>query len=86
MDNSNQDTHDDASLPRIDASGSTLPPESGRLALESLAVNIPHDQMRMIHNINALISEVINIPMSIKIDFMLGLTFMIHTSIGLVTF
>ncbi|XP_052290400.1 protein BLISTER isoform X4 [Citrus sinensis] len=57
LDNSNQDTHDDASLPRIDASGSTLPPESGRLALESLAVNIPHDQMRMIHNINALISE-----------------------------
>ncbi|KAL9408528.1 hypothetical protein AB3S75_046989 [Citrus x aurantiifolia] len=57
LDNSNQDTHDDASLPRIDASGSTLLPESGRLALEGLAVNIPHDQMRMIHNINALISE-----------------------------
>lgn len=66
MDNSNQETRDDLSLPQIDALGSPLLPGSEQLALEGLGVNIPHDQMRMIQNINALISEVINIPMSIK--------------------
>lgn len=39
------------------ASSSTMVPENGEISLEALSVNIPPDQMIMIQNINALISE-----------------------------
>lgn len=40
------------------SSSSSLVPETRRSSLGVSPVNIPHDQMRMIENINALISEV----------------------------
>ncbi|KAL5851652.1 hypothetical protein ACOSQ3_006770 [Xanthoceras sorbifolium] len=57
LNNSNVEVHDNSSSIEIDASGLPLLPENGLLALDVSAVNIPHDQMRMIQNINALISE-----------------------------
>lgn len=57
--------HDTVSHAGTDMSSSLLLPENGQLE-EVLAVNIPSDQMRMIQNINALISEVTFILMSVN--------------------
>ncbi|KAK0608156.1 hypothetical protein LWI29_026420 [Acer saccharum] len=57
LNNSNNEVHDNSSSLEIDASGLPLLPENGLLALDVLAVNIPPDQLRMIQNINALVSE-----------------------------
>ncbi|XP_021897004.1 protein BLISTER isoform X2 [Carica papaya] len=55
-DSSNQEADGSSSLLENNASISPLLAENGS-ALEVLSVNIPSDQMRMIQNINALISE-----------------------------
>ncbi|XP_073267058.1 protein BLISTER isoform X2 [Populus alba] len=54
---SGQETHDAASFPGSDASDFLNLPGSGQLNLESSSVYIPPDQMRMIQNINSIISE-----------------------------
>ncbi|GLT81493.1 hypothetical protein SLA2020_528750 [Shorea laevis] len=54
---SNEEMHNSSLLVGGGASGSTMVPENGELLFEALSVNIPPDQMRMIQNINALISE-----------------------------
>lgn len=58
VDHSKWEMHDAVSHTGTGMSSSLLLPENGQLELEVLAVNIPSDQMRMIQNINALISEV----------------------------
>ena len=50
--------HETASSLESDASNVALLPENGQSSLDFSSVNIPSDQMRMIQNINALISEV----------------------------
>jgi len=55
---SGQETHDAASFPGSDASDFLNLPGSGQLNLEASSVYIPPDQMRMIQNINTIISEV----------------------------
>ncbi|KAI9194593.1 hypothetical protein LWI28_007424 [Acer negundo] len=57
LNNSNNEVHDNTSSLEIDASGLPLLPENGLLAHDVSAVNIPPDQMRIIQNINALVSE-----------------------------
>lgn len=57
-DTSIHEMNQNASSLGSDASSITLLPESGQSTLEVSSVNIPPDQMRMIININALISEV----------------------------
>lgn len=54
--------HEAASSLESDASNISLLPENGQSTLEFSSVNIPSDQMRMIQNINALISEVLSNP------------------------
>ncbi|KAK9291750.1 hypothetical protein L1049_019700 [Liquidambar formosana] len=56
-DNSNQEMHDTASLLPSDASSFTLLPENGQFNREISSASIPPDQMRMIQNIDGLISE-----------------------------
>ncbi|XP_062166568.1 protein BLISTER isoform X2 [Alnus glutinosa] len=51
------ETHQTASSLGSDASSVSLLPENGQSTLEVSSVNIPSDQMRMIQNINAIISE-----------------------------
>lgn len=58
LDASIHETHEAASSLESDASNISLLPENGQSTLEFSSVNIPSDQMRMIQNINALISEV----------------------------
>ncbi|KAK9991621.1 hypothetical protein SO802_026606 [Lithocarpus litseifolius] len=58
LDASIRETHEAASSLESDASNISLLPENGQSTLEFSSVNIPSDQMRMIQNINALISEV----------------------------
>lgn len=55
---SNTEINDNAAI--RDAGTSSLPavPETTHSSFGVSSVNIPHDQMRMIENINALISEV----------------------------
>jgi hypothetical protein len=52
--------HETASSLESDASNVALLPENEQSTLEFSSVNIPSDQMRMIQNINALISEVLS--------------------------
>ncbi|XP_044499714.1 protein BLISTER-like [Mangifera indica] len=59
VDHSKWEMHDAVSHTGTGMSSSLLLPENGQLELEVLAVNIPSDQMRMIQNINALISELV---------------------------
>ncbi|KAG5222420.1 protein BLISTER [Salix suchowensis] len=54
---SGQETHDAASFPGSDASDLLNLPDNGQLNLEASSVYIPPDQMRMIQNINTIISE-----------------------------
>ncbi|KAG6764618.1 hypothetical protein POTOM_032096 [Populus tomentosa] len=54
---SGQETHDAASFPGSDASDFLDLPGSGQLNLEASSVYIPPDQIRMIQNINLIISE-----------------------------
>ncbi|KAM3708430.1 hypothetical protein ACJW31_02G095900 [Castanea mollissima] len=58
LDASIHETHEAASSLESDASNISLLPENGQSTLEFSSWNIPSDQMRMIQNINALISEV----------------------------
>lgn len=46
-------------VPSNDGSTSSLLPEDGIFALPNASSDIPHDQLRMIENINSLISEVV---------------------------
>lgn len=55
---SNQKTHDPTFLPEIDNPGYPMLPENEQSNLEASSVYIPSDQMKMIQNINELISEV----------------------------
>ncbi|KAK3187749.1 hypothetical protein Dsin_027310 [Dipteronia sinensis] len=57
LNNSNNEVRDNSSSLEIDDPGLPLLPANGLLALDVSAVNIPADQMRMIQNINALVSE-----------------------------
>uniref|UniRef100_A0A2N9I2R2 Uncharacterized protein n=1 Tax=Fagus sylvatica TaxID=28930 RepID=A0A2N9I2R2_FAGSY len=57
LDASIDERHETASSLESDASNVALLPENGQSTLEFSSVNIPSDQMRMIQNINALISE-----------------------------
>ncbi|CAL0328411.1 unnamed protein product [Lupinus luteus] len=54
---SNQDINDSASVHDDSSSSLSLVPEIGQSSFGVSPVNIPHDQMRRIENINALISE-----------------------------
>uniref|UniRef100_A0A7N2LZB9 BLISTER n=1 Tax=Quercus lobata TaxID=97700 RepID=A0A7N2LZB9_QUELO len=58
LDASIHETHEAASSLESEASNISLLPDNGQSTLEFSSVNIPSDQMRMIQNINALISEV----------------------------
>lgn len=51
-----------ASVQANELSSFPLLPDGGQMNFEVSSVNIPTDQMRMIQNINALISEVASIP------------------------
>ena len=55
---SSQETHGTLSVPRSDATDVLMLPENDRSNLEASSVYIPPDQMRMIQNINTIISEV----------------------------
>uniref|UniRef100_A0A2N9J2E1 Uncharacterized protein n=1 Tax=Fagus sylvatica TaxID=28930 RepID=A0A2N9J2E1_FAGSY len=57
LDASIDERHETASSLESDASNVAMLPENGQSTLEFSSVNIPSDQMRMIQNINALISE-----------------------------
>ncbi|GMY26934.1 protein BLISTER isoform X3 [Fagus crenata] len=57
LDASIDERHETASSLESDASNVALLPENGHSSLDFSSVNIPSDQMRMIQNINALISE-----------------------------
>ncbi|CAN1278896.1 Protein BLISTER [Linum perenne] len=57
-DTSNQETYDAASLPRNNAPGSSVSHETGQPIDENSSAYIPPEQMRMIQNINELMSEV----------------------------
>ncbi|GKV35321.1 hypothetical protein SLEP1_g43612 [Rubroshorea leprosula] len=54
---SNEEMHNSTLLLGSGASTFTMVPENGEFSFEALSVNIPPDQMRMVQNINALISE-----------------------------
>ncbi|KAJ6769180.1 PROTEIN BLISTER [Salix koriyanagi] len=54
---SGQETHDAASFPGSDASDLLNLPDNGQLNLEASSLYIPPDQMRMIQNIDTIISE-----------------------------
>ncbi|GLT47523.1 hypothetical protein SLA2020_212150 [Shorea laevis] len=54
---SNEEMHKSTLLLGSGASSSSMVPENGEFSFEALSVNIPPDQMRMVQNINALISE-----------------------------
>jgi len=55
---SSQETHGTSSVPRSDATDFPMLPENGQSNLEASSVYIPSDQMRMIQNINTILSEV----------------------------
>lgn len=55
---SNQET-DSATLLESDSSNTAIIPETGQLTLEGFSLSVPADQMRVIHNINTLIAEVV---------------------------
>ncbi|KAK9287791.1 hypothetical protein L1049_016231 [Liquidambar formosana] len=55
--NSNPEMHNTASLFPSDASSFSMLPENGQVNPEISSASIPSDQMRMIQNINGLISE-----------------------------
>lgn len=46
-------------IPSAKAPTSSLVPEDGTIALLDVSADMPHDQHRMIENINSLISEVV---------------------------
>ncbi|XP_061975485.1 protein BLISTER-like isoform X2 [Populus nigra] len=52
-----QETHGTSSVPRSDATDFPMLPENGQSNLEASSVYIPPDQMRMIQNINTILSE-----------------------------
>ncbi|KAF8014323.1 hypothetical protein BT93_H0231 [Corymbia citriodora subsp. variegata] len=58
----------DRSISGYDASSSLLPSEDGQLNIEASSVYIPADQMRMIININTVISEALNEELSRKLE------------------
>lgn len=55
---SNQET-DSTTLLESDSSNTAIIPETGQLTLEGFSLSVPADQMRVIHNINTLIAEVV---------------------------
>lgn len=55
---SNQETNDATSLVGSNTPSFLMLPEIGPSNVEALSVYIPSDQMRMIENINILVSEV----------------------------
>uniref|UniRef100_A0A6N2N7W3 Coenzyme F420 hydrogenase/dehydrogenase beta subunit N-terminal domain-containing protein n=1 Tax=Salix viminalis TaxID=40686 RepID=A0A6N2N7W3_SALVM len=54
---SSQETHGTSSVPRSDATDVLMLPENDQSVLEASSVYIPSDQMRMIQNINTILSE-----------------------------
>ncbi|KAJ6719316.1 PROTEIN BLISTER [Salix purpurea] len=54
---SSQETHGTSSVPRSDATDVLMLPENGQSILEASSVYIPPDQMRMIQNIDTILSE-----------------------------
>ncbi|XP_011041489.1 PREDICTED: uncharacterized protein LOC105137449 [Populus euphratica] len=54
---SSQETHGTSSVPRSDATDFPMLPENSQSNLEASSVCIPPDQMRMIQNINTILSE-----------------------------
>ncbi|XP_028068494.1 protein BLISTER-like [Camellia sinensis] len=56
-DTSNQEMNSAAPFLKSEASSSSLLPENRQFNLEVSSLNIPVDQMKMIQNINTLISE-----------------------------
>lgn len=66
LNNTINPVHNSARLmvPSTDASTSSLVPDGGILNLRDASSEIPHDQLRMIENINSLISEVVIVMFS----------------------
>lgn len=59
---SNREMLNSASVQTNELSSFPLLPDNGQMNFEVSSVNIPVDQMRLIQNINALISEVASVP------------------------